>query len=239
MLALNWEAFYLGWAAVATSALAGITLWLVLWARRTFGLTEEIERKKRKPHMALWLVPPDTPQRYTAFVHAEQFLTYLKWQGIIKQRGLEELIRGPVWLACLAYNIGEGPAVRIRIPYRLQVCDVLEDGSAAVADEVAGEFEVVHVPAAGWNLSRTYLDVTYYPRWEIELLVDEASVASLEESEVAGAMSDTSDPKKTGDNKFLWDQARSLKEFESWLATTRRSPRWMHPGAATEDGGEG
>jgi len=209
---MNWDVFWNGWTALATSGLVVVTAVLVVWAARTFGQTKEAAARARKPHVSLWLDVPDTPQRYTPIVHAEQFLTYYKWQKLVEQRGLQQYIVGPTMVACWAYNLGQGPAVRIRVPYRLQVAEVLEDGSEAAADSMEGEFEIIHVPPNWWNLSRSYLDVTYYPKYRVELLLDRAEVTSLDETDVPNAVVETSNPVREWNNKASWDAVRYFRE---------------------------
>ncbi len=211
MLAFNWEAFYLGWAAVATSALVVVTLWLVAWAGRTFGLTEQQEARRRAPLVALSLGPPDNPQRYSLAVNEGQLGSVVKWWGVVADRGLLEYVTPNSIVACWAHNVGEGLALRIRVPYVLQVIDVIEGRVETKDEPVRGEFEIVNVNSKWLALANTYLNVSFYPKCRIEIVLAEAKVTRLDRTEVQDAVSDTSVPVLEVNNKPSWDLRRQAR----------------------------
>jgi len=217
MLAFNWEALWQAWAAVAATALIGVTgllVWVgyqaVQWAKLRFGQTEEMQAKKRQPLVALWVVAPASPETYMANVREGQFDTYFKWWRAISTSDIGPLIHQRSVVICSAYNIGEGPALSVRVPYKLQVFEITRVGSAAPSETVDGEFEIVLVPPNSWRVAKTYLDVTYYPKYRVELLPDGATVVSVDGAHLAGALTRTLEPVAEGDNHSFWESLRKL-----------------------------
>ena len=214
---MNWDAFWSAWTAVATTALVVVTISLVVvgflaarWAKRTFSQTEEMEAKKRQPLVALWVAAPASPETYMANASEGQFDTYLKWWRAISTSDIGPLIRQRFVVICSAHNMGEGPALRVRVPYKLDVFEIARVGSPAPTGTVNGEFDIVLVPSNSWRVAKTYLDVTYYPKYRVELLPDEATVVGVDGEHVAGALTRTLEPVAEGDNHSFWEFLRKL-----------------------------
>jgi len=214
---MNWEAFWQAWAAVATTGLILVTASLVYvgwraaqWAELRFGQTEEMEAKKRQPLVVLWLAAPASPETYMANASEGQFDTYLKWWRAISTSDIGPLIRQRSVVICWAYNMGEGPAVSVRVPYKLQVFEITRVGSAAPSETVDGEFEIVLVPSNSWRVAKTYLDATYYPKYRVQLVPDAATVVSVAGPHVAGALTRTLEAVVEGNNHQVWEFLRKL-----------------------------
>lgn len=226
---MNWDAFWNAWMALATTGLVAVTIALVYvgyqaaqWARRTFGLTEQQEARRRAPLVALSLAAPDNPQRYSPALNEGELDSFVKWWGVVVERKVNEYVTPNSIVACWAQNIGEGPALRIRVPYVLQVIDVIEGGVETKDEPVRGEFEIVNVDSKWLVMAKTYLNVSYYPKCRIELLLDEATVTGLDRREVQDAVSDTSVPVLEVNNKASWDLVRQAKTGGSdWMAGRR------------------
>ena len=219
---INWQAFWQAWAAIATTGLILITGLLVYvgwqaaeWARLRFGQAEEMEAKKREPLVALWLAAVASPESYMANAREGQFDTYFKWWKAISTSDIGSLIGQRSVVVCSAYNIGEGPALRVRVPYRLEVFEITRVGSAAPSQTVDGEFEMVLVPSNSWRVAKTYLDVTYYPKYRVELLPDGATVVSVDGDHVAGALTRTLEAVAEGDNHSFWEFRRRTQPEKS------------------------
>jgi len=229
MLAFNWEALWQAWAAVAATALIGVTGLLVWvgyqaaqWAKLRFGQTEEMEARRRAPLVALSLAAPDNPQRYSPALNEGQLDSFVKWWGVVVGRKLNEYVTPNSIVACWAQNIGEGPALRIRVPYVLQVIDVIEGGVETKDEPARGEFEIVNVDSKWLVMAKTYLNVSYYPKCRIELLLAEAKVTRLDRTEVQDAVSDTSVPVLEVNNKASWDLVRQARTGgPDWMAGRR------------------
>jgi hypothetical protein len=226
---MNWDALWNAWNAVATTALVAATLLLALvgwlavrWARRRFGQTEEMEAWRRAPLVALSLAAPDNPQRYSPALNEGQLGSFLKWWGVVAERKLDPYVTPNSIVACWAQNIGEGPALRIRVPYVLQVIDVIEGGVETKDEPVRGEFEIVNVDSKWLVMAKTYLNVSYYPKCRIELLLADAKVFRLDGTEVQDAVSDTSVPVLEVNNKASWDLVRQARRGgPDWTAGPR------------------
>jgi len=215
MLAFNWEALWSVWTAVATTALVAVTLLLVLvgwlavqWAKREFGQTEAIEKKKRTPLVSLMLTEPGDPEAYVRYAREGQPGAQWKWWDVAQRTGNAQFVRYQSLVACWAYNIGEGPALKVVVPYRLRVSDFTSDGSESETDGVEGEFEILHVLPGGWAVSRTYLNVSYYPKWAVELMIDRVQVLGVDNRDVEGGLAATAEDKKEGNNHVLWQFLR-------------------------------
>ena len=218
---MNWEGLWWAWTAVATTALVAATLLLVIvgwlavqWAKRRFGQAEEMEARKRAPLVALWLAAPASPETYMANTMEGQFDTYFKWWRAISASDIGPLIHQRSVVICSAYNIGEGPALSVRVPYDLEVFEITRVGSAAPSEAVHGEFEIVLVPSNSWRAAKTYLDVTYYPRYRVKLLVDGATVVGVDGAHVAGALTRSLEAVAEGDNHSLWEFRRRTQPPE-------------------------
>jgi len=207
---MNWDAFWNAWLALATTGLVTVTAVLVVWAARTFGHEKDVEAKKRQPLVALWVAAQASPETYMANTREGQFDTYLKWLRAISTSDIGPLIRQRSVVICSAHNIGEGPALRIRVPYKLEVFEITRVGSAAPSETVDGEFEIVLVPANSWRVAKTYLDVTYYPKYRVELLPDAATVVSVDGTQLAGALTRTLEAVAEGNNHETWEFLRKL-----------------------------
>jgi len=212
---MNWEALWTAWNAVATTALVVGTALLVLvgwlavqWAKRTFGQTDAIEQKKRTPLVSLMLTEPSDPAAYVRFAREGQQVAHWKWWEVARNTGNAQWVRNQSLVACWAYNIGEGPALKVLVPYRLRVSDFTSDGSESETDSPEGEFEILHVLPGGWAVSRTYLNVSYYPRWAVELMVDNVRVVGVDNHDVEGGLVATTEDKKEGNNHVLWGLLR-------------------------------
>ena len=228
---MNWEAFWNAWNAVATTALVVVTVSLVVvgwlavrWARKTFGQTERIEQKKRTPLVSLMLSEPGDPQAYVRYAREGQAQTQWKWWEVAHRTKTAELIRYQSVLACWAYNIGEGPALKVVVPYRLRVLDFTSDGSESQTDCEAGEFEILHVLPGNWGGSRTYLNVSYYPKWAVELVVDKLRVVGVDNQDVEGGVAATTEEKKEGNNHQVWEFLRKLPPLPPPAASSPPSP---------------
>jgi hypothetical protein len=216
---MNWDAFWNAWMALATTALVAVTISLAVvgflaarWAKRTFTQTERIEQKKRAPLVSLMLMEPGDPQAYLRYAREGQFQTHWKWWEVARRTGTAGLIRYQSIVACWAYNIGEGAALKVVVPYRLRVSDFTSDGSESETECPEGEFEIVHVLPGNWAGSRTYLNVTYYPKWAVELLVDKLRVVGVDNRDVQGSVAATTEERKEGNNHAVWELMRNLPQ---------------------------
>lgn len=183
----TWTAIY----AVATIALAVATTLLVLvglyaarWARRTFGQQELDAVTRHQPYLAVWLAPPQAliAGNYT-WNTDDQVSESLRWLGIVWQRDIGRVAALPAMqqrMVCFVHNLGEGMAVRVRVPYRLTVKNVLEDRTLSGPETFEGAFEIYHVGAGVWQSCARHIEVTYYPWWQLELLLDRVVVTGLQ-----------------------------------------------------------
>jgi hypothetical protein len=144
----------------------------------------------------------------------EQVEISLKWAGIIESRNLRGIVT-PTRLACAAYNLGPGPAVRVTIPYTLTVSDVIEDNSETFSAAVDGTFEIVHVPPFGWNHSLSYIDVTYFPKYKIDLHLDRVLVEGFTAQPLENVVANTSRAVLEYKNSDLWALAYQLSQSQT------------------------
>jgi len=240
---IDWQALWQAWAALATTGLIVVTATLVWvawraaqWAELTFGQTEEMEARKRLPLVALWLAAPASPEKYMANVREGQFDTYLKWWRAISTSDIGPLIHQRSVVICSAYNLGQGPALRVRVPYKLEVFEITRVGSAAPSETVDGEFEIVLVPSNSWRVAKTYLDVTYYPKYRVEVLLDGATVVSVDGAHVTGALTRTLEAVAEGDNHTIWEL---LRKYPPPPTEPPPAPPWLSgPGEGRGDPGQ-
>jgi hypothetical protein len=197
---------------IATALLAIMAFHTVLWAKRTFGQAEEIERRRRTPLLALSLSVPSNLPGYNFAQNEGQKEQYLKWGSIAVERATVGYATVSV-VACFAQNIGDGPALRIRVPYELQVFDVIEGGLATSDDPVAGEFEITNLQEKSWGVARTYLNATYYPKYRITLQLKDATVIGVDGDPLDHAVSETtSQPVLEINNKTAWDLVKQYRQ---------------------------
>lgn len=215
---MDWEAFWTAMIFVATLCVAGATIGLVLvgyqaaeWAKRTFGQTEEIEARRERPLVSIWAAT----MQYGAFgpTGFQELGVSLKWAGIIMSRGLQGFVAG-TRLVCASYNLGRGPAVRVTVPYTLDVYDVIEDNSETFSDKVEGEFQIVHTPPLSLNQSLTYIDVTYFPKYRLQLHLDRVTVRGISGEVKNPVVQDTSIPVFEMRNRDFWDLARQRAQSQ-------------------------
>jgi len=215
---MNWEAFWTAMIFVATLCLAAATISLVIvglqtaeWAKRTFGQTEEMEARRERPLVSIWAATI----QYNAFgpTGFQEVDVSLKWAGIVISRGLQGLVAG-TRLVCSLYNLGRGPAVRVTVPYTLEVYDVIEDNSETFSDRVEGEFQIVHTPPLSWNQSLTYIDVTFFPKYRLQLHLDRVLVRGLAGEVNNAVVEDTSIPLFEMKNQDSWNLARQRAQSQ-------------------------
>ena len=215
---MNWEAFWAAMIFAATLSLATVTAGLVVvgyqaaeWAKRTFGQTEEIEARRERPLVSIWAA---TTQYGTYGPTGFQEIgVSLKWAGIIVSRGMQEYVSG-TRLVCSLYNLGRGPAVRVTVPYTLEVYDVIEDNSETFSDRAEGEFQIVHTPPLSGNQSLTYIDVTFFPKYRLQLHLDRVTVRGISGEIQNPVVEDTSIPIFEMRNRDSWDLARQRAQSQ-------------------------